>query len=165
MPPASKPTAADPQVEITRLFDAPREAVFRAWSDPEILKRWHAPQGCELSHAAVDFRVGGVLHTCIRTPGGDCWCKGVYREIVVPEKIVYTMAFADEKGNLVDVSPVGKDPEWPMETVVTVTFADEGGKTRLTLRQSVRESVAKRTGAHPSWLSMFDRLAGILATS
>jgi uncharacterized protein YndB with AHSA1/START domain len=151
-------------VAITRVLDAPRELVFKAWSDPEQLKRWFAPQGCSLAYVQMDFRQGGVLHQCIRTPMGDCWAKGFYREIVVPERIVYTLAFADEQGNLVDTSPVGKDPEWPMETTVTVTFAETNGKTTITLHQTVAESIAKRTGAYPSWLQMLDRLAEDLAT-
>jgi len=155
----------EPLVHITRVFDAPRELVFRAWTDPEQLVRWFAPQGCTFSFAKVDVRPGGSYHSCIRTPDGhDCWCKGAYREIVEPERIVYTMAIADEQGNSVGPTDVGMDPEWPRETILTVTFEDLGGKTRLTLHQTVPESLAKRTGAHPSWLQMLDRLEDMLKT-
>lgn len=83
----------------------------------------------------------------------------------MPERIVYTLAIADATGRPVAPADAGMDPEWPQETVVTVTFEDLEGKTRLTLHQTVGEALAKRTGAHPSWIQMLDRLAGQLAGS
>ena len=158
------PSATDREVLITRVFDAPRELVFRAWTDPEHLKRWFAPRGCSVAFPSIDLRQGGEFHSCIRTPDGqDCWCKGTYLEIVAPERIVYTMAMADEHGNLVDSTDAGKDSDWPRETTVTVTFAEQGNRTKLTLHQTVSEELAKRTGAYPSWLEMLDRLAENLA--
>lgn len=155
---------SEPEVFITRVFDAPRDLVFKAWTDPEHLMRWYAPRGCTIHFREIDLRQGGAFHSCIRTPQGhDCWCKGVYREIVAPERIVYSLAVADEKGNLVEPVEAGMDPDWPAETIVTVTLAGLGGQTKLTLRQTVSESIAKRTGAHPSWIEMLDRLAEDLA--
>jgi uncharacterized protein YndB with AHSA1/START domain len=152
---------SDREVLITRLFDSPRELVFAAWTDPEHLEHWYAPNGCTIHFAKLDLRQGGRFHSCIRSPDGhECWCVGVYREIVVPERIVYTLAIADEQGNRVEPASVGMDRDWPAETIVTVTFAEpEPGKTKLTLHQTVSESIAKRTGAHPSWIQMLDRLA------
>ena len=151
------------EVFITRVFDAPRELVFAAWTDPEHLARWFAPNGCSVRFRQLDFRAGGAFHSCIHTPDGhDCWCAGVYREIAAPERIVFTMAVADANGDLIEPVDAGMDPDWPRETVVTVTFAELGGGTELTLRQTVSESLAKRTGAHPSWLQMLDRLAAEL---
>jgi uncharacterized protein YndB with AHSA1/START domain len=148
------------QVFITRVFDAPRDLVFKAWTDPEHLVRWYAPRGCTIHFARIDLRQGGTFHSCIRTPDGhDCWCTGVYREIVAPERIVFTMVAADANGDPVEPAEVGMDPDWPRETTVTVTFAELGRKTELTLRQTVSEALAKRTGAHPSWIEMLDRLA------
>jgi uncharacterized protein YndB with AHSA1/START domain len=160
------PAATDREVLITRVFDAPRELVFQAWTDPGQLPRWFAPRGCTIDFAALDLRPGGSFHSCIHTPDGhDCWCKGVYREIVAPERIVFTMAIADEQGNLLGPVEAGMDPDWPRETVVTVTFAEQGNQTKLTLHQTVSESLAKRTGAHPSWIEMLDRLGEGLAES
>jgi len=106
------------------VFDAPRDLVFKAWTDPEQLKRWYAPKGCTMHFSQIDLRQGGTFHSCIRSPDGhDCWRKGVYREIVPPERIVYTLAIADEKGSLVEPADVGMDPDWPGEASVTVTFA------------------------------------------
>lgn len=152
------------QVCITRLFDAPREFVFQAWSDAAHLVRWFAPNGCSITFKKLEFRTGGTFHSCIRTPDGyECWCVGEYREIIAPEKLVYTMAIADAAGNRVSAADRGMDPAWPEETVLTVTFKDVDGRTELTLRQTVGEALAKRTGAHPSWLQMFDRLDEDLA--
>jgi uncharacterized protein YndB with AHSA1/START domain len=82
---------------------------------------------------------------------------------VPPERIVFSMCIADEQGNTLGPVEAGMDPDWPRETTVTVTFAEQQGKTRLTLHQTVLESLARRTGAYPSWLNMLDRLAGLLA--
>ncbi len=148
-----------PQVVITRVFNAPRELVFKAWTDPEQLLLWYAPNGCTIHFRQIDVREGGSFHSCIQTPGGfQCWCTGVYQEITVPERIVYTMAMADEHGNRIQPAAAGHDPEWPAETILTVTFADLGRKTQLTLHQTVSEALAMRTGAHPSWIQMLDRL-------
>ena len=153
-------TGAEQEVFITRVFDAPRELVFKAWTDPEHLVHWFAPDGCTIHFREIDLRPGGAFHSCVRLPDGKgCWCTGVYREIVAPERIVFTMVAADENGNPVEPTKVGMDPDWPRETVVTVTFAELGRKTELTLRQTVSEALAKRTGAHPSWIEMLDRLA------
>ncbi|MES2620276.1 MAG: SRPBCC domain-containing protein [Bacteroidota bacterium] len=149
---------ANREIHITRIIDTPCHLVFEAWSNPEHLKKWYAPQGCTIDIPTLDFKEGGVMHTCVRTLMGECWCKGVYKEIVPNEKIVFSIAFSDEAGNLVDNPPIGKDPEWPLETIVTVTFKEENGKTKFTLHQTALESVAKRTGAYSSWLQMFERL-------
>lgn len=162
----STTTALDKQVVITRVFDAPRELVFRAWSNPEQLMRWFAPRGCTLHISKMDFRPGGSLMTCISNPSfGDCWCKSVYHEIVEPERIVCSMAIVDAEGSSVKPEAVGHDPKWPGETTLTVTFAEDHGKTKLTLHQTVSESLAKRTGAYPSWIQMLDRLTEQLTTT
>lgn len=152
-------------VKIERVFDAPRELVFEAWTKPELLLQWYAPHGCTIHFEKIDVRPGGRFHSCIRNPRfGDCWCVGVYREIVQPERIVYTLATADREGNEIEPAQAGHDPRWPRETLVTVTFAEVRGGTKLTLEQSVAESLAKHTGAHPSWLEMLDRLAALVTT-
>jgi uncharacterized protein YndB with AHSA1/START domain len=134
--------------------------VFQAWTDPGHLKRRYAPEGCTTHFSRIDLRQGGAFHSCVRSPDGHaCRCKGVYREIAAPERIVYTLAIADEKGSLVRPADVGMDPERPRETIVTVTFAEHEGRATLALRQTVSESLAKRTGAHPGWIEMLDRLA------
>jgi len=162
--PSAELADGDREVLITRTFDVPREAVYRAWTDPRQLPLWFAPTGCTIRFAKLEIRPGGEFHSCITTPDGhECWCRGTYRELAEPERIVFTMAVADAAGSLIEPIDAGMDPEWPRETTVEVTLADEGEGTRLTLRQSVSEIVAKRTGAHPSWLTMLDRLADAIA--
>lgn len=160
--PTSAATARE--VLITREFNAPRELVFKAWTDTEHLDRWFAPQGCGIRFVKLDFREGGEFHSCILTPDGkECWARGEYREMTPPQRIVMTMNAADAAGNLVQPADVGMDPDWPAESVVTIDFSDNGGKTTITLHQTVSEELAKKTGAHPSWLSMLDRLEAIVS--
>ncbi len=161
----SPSVAAAPQVHITRVLAAPRELVFQAWIDPVHLAQWYAPHGCTVRIPSLNARPGGTFLFCIANPKGECWCKGVYREVTPPERLVLTLEVADAEGRSRTPIDAGMDPEWPQETLVTVTFEElEPGLTKLTLDQTVSESLAKRTGAHPSWLQMFDRLEELLAT-
>jgi uncharacterized protein YndB with AHSA1/START domain len=165
MPARAADRSAAGTVRIERVFAAPRALVFEAWTQPEYLLQWYAPRGCTIHFEAIDVRPGGRFHSCIRNPSfGDCWCVGVYREIVRPERIVYTLATADSAGNEIEPAKAGHDPRWPRETLVTVTFEGVRGGTKLTLEQNVLEALAKITGAHPSWLEMLDRLAELVAT-
>ena len=165
MNPQASPTARtdDLDLMITRMLDAPRELVFQAWTDPEQLVQWYAPPGCQIHFRQINIQEGGTFHSCIQTPDGfRCWCVGKYAEIVAPERIVFTMASANEDGQQIDSAAAGHDPDWPAETTVTVTLSEVAGQTKLTLTQTVRESLAKRTGAHPSWIQMLDRLAELV---
>jgi len=156
--------ATDREVHITRTFNAPRELVFKAWTEPGQLEQWFAPSGCEIRYVSIDLRQGGAYHSCLTTPTGyECWCRGDYLEVTPPQRIVMTMAVADEAGNMVQPVDAGMDPDWPAETIVTIDFAEDGGKTTITLHQTVSEELAKKTGAYPSWLSMFDRLESLVA--
>jgi len=149
---------------ITRVFDAPRELVFKAWTEPERLMRWWAPSGCTTPFCTVDLRVGGAFHYCMRMPEGqDIWGIGVYREIVEPERIVFTDAFANAEGNPVPPAHYGMSASHPAETLVTVTFAEHEGRTKLTLRHSILESVEERGGTQQGWTEMFDQLAAYVA--
>ncbi len=155
-----KPAGSD--LVITRVFDAPRSLVFEAWTQPEHLMRWWAPKGCTTPHCKVDLRPGGVFHFCVRLPEGrDIWGIGIYREIVRPERIVYTDSFADANGNPVPPAHYGMSPGYPAETLVTVTFAEQGGKTLLTLRHSLPGAFPERDGMQQGWTQMLDRLAEI----
>ena len=159
-------TATEKMVWITRMFDAPRELVFKAWATSQHMERWYAPHGCKVIFPRYEFHQGGVFHSCIHTPEGyDCWCRGEFLEIKAPEKLTYTLSRADAQGNFVTPLEMGMHPDWPEQTIVTVTFEDVEGKTRLTLHQTVNEDLAKQTGAHPSWLQMLDRLAEEVASA
>nr|WP_248930938.1 SRPBCC domain-containing protein [Paenibacillus hamazuiensis] len=119
---------------LERVFDAPRELVFKAFSKAEHLKHWWGPRGWELPVCNVDFRPGGVWHYCMKCVdknhgdyyGMESWGKAVYDEIVVPEKIVMTDFFSDAEGNEIEGMP---------SSHVTLTFIEqEGGKTKLVSR-------------------------------
>jgi len=154
------------ELVITRVFDAPRELVFRAWTEPERLMRWWGPNGFTTPSFTVDLRVGGVLHYCMRAPDGqDYWGIGVYREIVPPERIMYTDSFADAEGSPVPPSHYGMSDDHPEETLVTVTFLEREGRTSVTLRHTIPESSEARGGAQQGWSEMLERLANELAAA
>ena len=168
MPTLTNPSPTQTKhVTIERVFQAPRELLFKAWTDEQHLMNWYAPTGCEISFRKLEIRPGGEIHSCIKTPGGHlCWCRGTYSEIKKPERIVYSMLISDEAGNLLGPDEAGMDANWPRETIVTVTFEEVGPQTtKLTLRQTVDLELAKKTGAYPSWLNMLDRLEESLASS
>jgi uncharacterized protein YndB with AHSA1/START domain len=145
---------------VTRIIDAPRSLVFKAWTDPAHLAHWWAPKGCTTPFCTVDLRVGGKFHFCMRTPDGiEIWGLGIYREIVEPERIVYVDTFADADGNTVPPSHYGMSAGHPSETLVTVTFSELDGKTKLILRHSVPASFAEREGMQQGWSEMLDRLS------
>lgn len=149
----------DKELLITHLFDAPIARVFEAWTDPEQLKHWYAPDGCEIVFKSIAVKVGGEFHSCINDPvHGNCWIKGVYKEVVVPEKLVFSMVLSNENGDVVTANDAGKPEDWPQAIVTTVLFTSIGKQTKVTLHQTVAEVEAKKTGAYQSWFSMFDKL-------
>lgn len=151
---------------ITHLFDAPRELVFDAWTDPRHLEHWYAPDGCTIEFKSLEIKTGGKFHSCIYDPvHGACWIIGVYQEIKFPEKLVFTMELSNEQGIAVSATEAGKSKDWPPAIVTTVTFDRVGEQTKLTLHQTVAEAEAKKTGAYQSWFSMFDRLNAVLIKS
>ena len=148
----SASTAAERELVITRVFDAPRPLVFKAWTEPDRLVRWWGPQGFTTPSCTTDVRPGGAFRFCMRSPEGtDHWLRGVYREIVEPERLVCTWAWEDAE----------RKPGH--ETLLTVTFAEHGAKTKLTLQQAVFETVTARNGHQEGWTSALDRLAECLA--
>lgn len=157
---------SDKELLITHLFDAPRAIVFRAWTDPEQLKSWYAPDGCTIEFKSIDTTQGGVFHSCIHHPvHGDCWVKGKYLEVTAPEKLVFTMVMSDQDGNSVSSVQAGKTKEWPEEQITTVTFEQIGIQTKVSIHQTVSEAEAKKTGAYQSWINMFEKLNLMLSTN
>src|SRR6266851_226245 len=138
---------------IERIFDAPRELVFKAWNEPQHLVRWLGPQGFTGTIIKMDARPGGGYRFHMRSAEGiEYWQQGVYREVVAPARFVSTCAWADAYGN-----PTGP------ETLMTVTFEEHDGKTKLTFQQ-VFESAAARDAHRSGTASALDRLAEYLAT-
>jgi uncharacterized protein YndB with AHSA1/START domain len=145
---------------LTRIFDAPRNLVWKAWTEPERFMRWWGPKGFTSPVCKIDLRVGGKYLNCMRSPGGqDFWSTGVYREIVPMKRIVCTDSFADEKGNVVPASNYGMQGEWPLELIVKVTFEEKGGKTRMTLRHEGIPAGTMSDNTRAGWNESFDKLA------
>ena len=142
---------AQHELVITRTFDAPRALVFKAWSKAEHAARWFGPKDFTCPSCKIDFRVGGAYRACIRSAEGkEYWMRGVYREILEPERIAFTFAWEE-------------DGERGRENMITVTFAEQGGKTRMTFRQAFFESVSERDSHNEGWTECFERLAEFLA--
>lgn len=143
---------------ITRIFDAPRELVWHAWTDPEHAKRWWGPKNFTAPHIDIDLRVGGKYLFCMRGPDGkDYWSTGTYREIIPYEKLVCTDSFSDENGNIVSAEAYGMKG-MPLELLVTITFEEHQGKTKMTLRHAGFTGEMKEM-ASAGWGESFDKLA------
>jgi uncharacterized protein YndB with AHSA1/START domain len=141
------------ELVITRIFDAPRHLVFQAWTEADRVARWWGPQGFVTTYWDMDIRPGGTFRVCMRSPtGAEHWKQGVYREIVEPERLVFSFAWEDANGKP------------GHETLVTVTFLERGNKTELTLRQGVFETVAARDDHYTGWASTLERFAEYLTT-
>ncbi|TCD01409.1 SRPBCC family protein [Pedobacter psychroterrae] len=148
---------------ISHLFDASTEIVFKAWTDPELLRHWYAPDGCTIEFKSIEIIPGGHFHSCIHDPvHGECWVKGSYLEIVPNLKLVFTMVMSDKDGNSVSSVAAGKTQEWPEEQITTVSFEPIGTQTKVTIHQTVCEEEAKKTGAYQSWIKMLNKLHFLL---
>ncbi|MFA6916895.1 MAG: SRPBCC domain-containing protein [Parachlamydiales bacterium] len=149
---------------ISRIFDAPREVVFEAWTNPKQMREWWGPKGFTTPHCKIDLRPGGTIHYCMRSPDGkDYWGIGVYKEILKPSRIVLSDSFSDEKGDIVQPAVYGMDPEWPAETLITVLFDNVEGKTKVTINHSVSDALAKKQGCEEGWSQTLDNLAAFLS--
>ena len=154
----ANPIAVDRELVLTRIFDAPREKVFRAWTEPKLLKQWFAPRPWTTSGAKLDVRPGGANLVVMRDPeGNDYPNHGVYLEIVENERIVITDAYTE----------AWEPSEKPFMTVV-LTFEDEGGKTRYTARARhwtvADRETHEKMGFHEGWGQCADQLAELLKT-
>ena len=121
-----------PQFVFTRLFNATREELFRAWTDEQVLKHWFAPKGFTIPVHRLNLRPGGQFHYCMRAPNGvEMWGKWVFREIVPPGRIVLVNSFSNKHGNLTH-HPFVHD--WPLELLATTTLTEQNGQTLMELR-------------------------------
>jgi uncharacterized protein YndB with AHSA1/START domain len=134
---------AEGEFVLSRIIDAPRERVFKAWTDPADLKKWWGPKGFTVLVTKVDLRPGGTFLYGMKAPdGAPMWGRFVYREIVRPEKLVFVVSFSDEQAGITR-HPLA--PNWPLEMLSTVIFEPQGDKTRITLRaQAINCSEAER---------------------
>ena len=148
------------EIIATRVLDAPRELVFDAWTRAEHVKRWWGPKGCTTPVCEIDLRPGGVFLRCMRSPEGqDFWVTGVFREVVVPERLVFTDSFADAEGNVLPAADDGSGSDVPVERLITVTFEEHAGSTRVTVRHDGLEPGAERDLESQGWASGLESLA------
>jgi uncharacterized protein YndB with AHSA1/START domain len=157
------------QFSISRTFDAPRELVWKAFSDPERMRHWWGPKGFKVIASEMDFRVGGTYHYGLRGPDGkDIWGKFVYREIVAPERMVLVTSFSDEAGGITR-HPLA--PTWPLEMLSTFLFEDVGGQTKVTIKwlplqpsdEERKTFEAGRDSMRQGWTGTFEQLGDYLA--
>jgi uncharacterized protein YndB with AHSA1/START domain len=149
-----------PALVITRLFDAPLERVWRAWTDPEQIKRWWGPEHFTAPVIKIDFREGGTYLYAMRDPeGNDYWSTGEFLEIAPLERIVYTDSFADAEGNIIPAAAYGMGEDYPDVSTATVTFEDVGdGRTRLTM-VGLAPAGEMLEMAREGWRTSLDKLA------
>ena len=143
-------------VTISRVFDAPRKAVWDAWTDPKQVSQWWGPRGFTAPIVELDLRPGGELKIDMQGTDGTVYPnRGVFHEVSEPERLVMSMRLVDDEGQ-----PV-------IEAFNTVTFADEDGKTRVTLEfelvHVVPEAADAAAGAKEGWNESLDRLEELLA--
>lgn len=136
--PAQAPKKRD--LVVTRVFDAPIELVWKAWTEPEHVMQWWGPDYFTSPSAKIDFREGGTSLVCMRAPkefgGQDMYSTWAHKKIVPLERIEFIQNLADKDGNLVDPVKMGLPPDFPRDTRTVVTFKDLGnGKTEMTLTE------------------------------
>ncbi len=157
---AEQPTK---EVVITRVFNAPRELVFKAWTDPALLAQWWGPRGVTNPECEIDVRVGGAIHVVMLAGdelgglAGQRWpMKGVFQEIEAPGKIVFTNQAVDEDGNVL------------IDALTTVVLEDEDGKTKLTLTNTAKgvapQAPQMLEGMEAGWSQSIDKLTELLGS-
>lgn len=141
------------RLRLERTIRAPRERVWDAWTQPEQLQRWSAPEGLEIPEGDMDLRVGGRWRVVMQDPesGKRFIAVGTYREVTRPERLVYTHSWTTD--------------EHPVDTLLTVEFHDEGESTRVVLTQEGFATVGSRDGHEQGWASTLDRLVRMMEQS
>lgn len=150
---ADRVSGSEMTLTITRIFDAPRDLVWRMWSEKHLMMRWSCPTGFTIPYSDPDFRVGGSWQAHMRSPQGEDYrLQGVYREIVPGQRLVFTHAWLDERGT--------PGPE----TLVTITLQEDRGKTRMDFVQSGFESESSRNGHEDGWGEALEKFEALVDT-
>ena len=150
------PSPMEGELTITRIIDAPRELVFRAWTDPQHMARWWGPKGFTNPVCEIDARVGGALRIVMRAPdGAEHPMGGIFQDVVKPERLVFTNIAVDAQGNTL------------LEGLTVVTFEAEGTRTKLTVHTRVEGKVPVAAqmlaGMEAGWTQSIDRLEALVA--
>jgi uncharacterized protein YndB with AHSA1/START domain len=156
---------------ITRVFDAPRDLVWKVHTDCAHLKHWWGPKGFKVTSCKIDLRPGGIFHYRLQSANGqEMWGKFVYREIEAPRRLVFVVSFSDEQGG---ATRHPMSPNWPLEMLSILTFSEQGNKTTVTLRWSPLHATEEERQVFASgfesmrqgWTGTLDQLADYLAKS
>lgn len=151
-------------VKIERVFDAPIDAVWAMWTDPEMFKTWYGPMGMSVPVAEMDVRVGGTRKISMEMISPErtmtMWFTGVYKETSAPTRLVYTESMCDADGNLIPPSAMGMPEGHPDITEVIVELHEDGGKTHMTM---VHVGVVAGTAGDAGWGQAIDKMGALLA--
>ncbi len=154
---------------ISREFAAPRDLVWKAWTERERFAQWFGPKGVRISIAKFDLRPDGMIHYSMTMPDGkEIWGKAVYREIVPPGKLVWINSFSDKDGGITR-HPLNPEP-WPLQMLTVATLAEQGGKTTVTITwvpfdatDAERQTFEKgRESMKMGWTGTFEQLEAYL---
>jgi uncharacterized protein YndB with AHSA1/START domain len=153
---AKKAPYGEASVTLTRVFDAPRALVWKAWTDPKMMAQWFGPRGFTSTVPELDVRVDGALRIVMRGPdGNDYPMKGIFREVLVPERLVFSNIAIDKDGNHL------------LEGKTAVTFVERNGKTTLTLKTYAVGLVPiapnMLAGMEAGWTQSIDKLQELVA--
>lgn len=152
------------ELVITREFNAPRDLVWKAWTEPEHFKQWYGPEGFTIPLCEIDLRVGGKRHIGMESPGGGVmYMGGEILEIDPPQRLVFIEGFLDKDGNSVPPSTYGIPDEWPADCRIEITLEESDGKTTMTVRQGPMPAGPMTEGASAGWNQAFDKLGKLLA--
>jgi uncharacterized protein YndB with AHSA1/START domain len=151
---------------VTRVIDASREIVWKAYTQPEYVQQWWGPKGFTSPSCRSDFRVGGMFLYCMRSPDGqEGWTGGQFHEIIPHEKIVYSLYFADSDGNRMEPEEIGVEHEAIDGVYDEVRFEDLGdGRTKITLIGNESMESARAIGQFEGNQQILDKLAAVVAT-
>jgi uncharacterized protein YndB with AHSA1/START domain len=151
---ANSAVADDRVLIIERVFDAPRDMVWDAFTNPKHLLSWMGPRDHPATTYQADARPGGKWRGCLRSSDGkeELWQSGVFHEVTRPERIVYTFQWDKRHAD-----------DYTFATLITIHFAIEGARTRMHFQQAYFNTKANRDGHNGGWNSGFDRLAEFLA--
>jgi uncharacterized protein YndB with AHSA1/START domain len=150
---------------VIKDFDAPRELVWKAWTEPKYVMQWWGPKGFSCPTCHIDFRVGGKFLISMKSPDGpEFYNGGEYHEIVPHEKIVSSMYFADADGNKVEAAELGIEHEAIEDAVDVTLFEDLGnGQTKLTFIGNETAEEAKSSGQAEGWNQILEKIEEVLA--
>ena len=157
------------ELVITREFNAPRELVFKMWTEAEHLAKWWGPKGFTIKVSKLDVAPGGIFLYCMAGEGFEMWGKFVYLEVMPPERLIFISSFSDKDGN---ITRAPFSATWPLEVMNTLTLTELDGKTTLTIEGGPHNATDEEMDTFRAGIpsmnqgfgGTFDQLDGYLAT-